>query len=248
MVTAEIAVALPALVLVLTLALGAVAVVTDHLRCVDAARVGARLLARGEDASRVRVEVARQAPDGADIGLDVGIDSITVEVTAARRPCSGPWASALALEVSPTPSPRQRHDVAIRASPSSLCSCVTPTDRWRERGSGTVLAVAAIGVLLVLTTAGLQLGAAATAAHRARTAADLSALAGATPSRTAGSMPVPGRQLSRGATSAQIIQCSLGVGESVSVRVSTPVATRWPGVPDRAVASARAGPADTAPQ
>lgn len=86
MVTAEIAVALPALVLVLTLALGAVAVVTDHLRCVDAARVGARLLARGEDAGRVRGEVARQAPDGADIGLDVGPESVTVEVSAQPPP------------------------------------------------------------------------------------------------------------------------------------------------------------------
>lgn len=82
MVTAEIAVALPALVLVLTLGLGAVTLVSDHLRCVDAARVGARLLARGEDAGRVRAEVARQAPEGADIGLDVGIDAITVTVTA----------------------------------------------------------------------------------------------------------------------------------------------------------------------
>lgn len=86
MVTAEIAVALPALILVLTLALGAVAVVTDHLRCVDAARVGARLLARGEDPGRVREEVARQAPDGADIAFDVAADSISVDVRAQAPP------------------------------------------------------------------------------------------------------------------------------------------------------------------
>lgn len=86
MVTAEIAVALPALVLVLTLALGAVALVTDHLRCVDAARVGARLLARGEDAGWVRSEVAHQAPSGADIGFDVGPDSVTVEVSVQAPP------------------------------------------------------------------------------------------------------------------------------------------------------------------
>lgn len=86
MVTAEIAVALPVLVLVLTVALGAVAVVTDHLRCVDAARVGARLLARGEGAEVVRSEVAHQAPDGAGIGFDVGPDSITVEVSAPLSP------------------------------------------------------------------------------------------------------------------------------------------------------------------
>lgn len=86
MVTAEIAVALPALVVVLTLALGSVAVVTDHLRCVDAARVGARLLARGEDVGRVRSEVSRQAPAGADIALEVGVDSVWVEVSADPPP------------------------------------------------------------------------------------------------------------------------------------------------------------------
>ncbi|MFC7490031.1 MULTISPECIES: TadE family type IV pilus minor pilin [unclassified Knoellia] len=86
MVTAEIAVALPALVLVLTLGLGAVAVVTDQLRCVDAARVGARLLARGEPVEQVRNEVARQAPDGAEIGFEVGPDSVRVDVSAQPPP------------------------------------------------------------------------------------------------------------------------------------------------------------------
>lgn len=86
MVTAEIAVALPALVLVLALALAAVVVVTDSLRCVDAARVGARLLARGEAVDRVRSEVARHAPDGADIGFVVGTESVTVEVSARPPP------------------------------------------------------------------------------------------------------------------------------------------------------------------
>lgn len=86
MVTAEIAVALPVLVLVLTLMLAAVAVVTDHLRCVDAARVGARLLSRGEDAGRVRQEVARQAPDGATISFTVGADSISVDVRTLPPP------------------------------------------------------------------------------------------------------------------------------------------------------------------
>ncbi|KGN38101.1 TadE family type IV pilus minor pilin [Knoellia subterranea] len=82
MVTAELAVAVPALVLVLALGLGAVAVVTDHLRCIDAARVGARLLARGEEAGRVRAEVIRQAPPGAVVLFDVGPESVTVEVTS----------------------------------------------------------------------------------------------------------------------------------------------------------------------
>ncbi|WP_404380536.1 pilus assembly protein TadE [Knoellia locipacati] len=81
MVTAEIAVALPALVLVLTLGLGAVGAVTDHLRCVDAARTGARLLARGEPVEEVRREVARQSPEGARIALAVGPGSVQVDVS-----------------------------------------------------------------------------------------------------------------------------------------------------------------------
>ncbi|MFC7487260.1 Rv3654c family TadE-like protein [Knoellia sp. CPCC 206453] len=116
--------------------------------------------------------------------------------------------------------------------------------RWGERGSGTVLAVAAIGVLLVLTTAGLQLGAAATAAHRARTAADLAALAGATALQEGQANACARAAAVAGRNDAQVVVCALGENDSVSIRVSMAVATRWPGVPDRAVASARAGPAD----
>ena len=47
MATAELAVAIPTLVLVLFVALSALATVTDQVRCVDAARATARALARG---------------------------------------------------------------------------------------------------------------------------------------------------------------------------------------------------------
>ena len=86
MVTAEIAVALPALVLVLTLALAAVATATDQVRCVDAARTGARLLARGEPVDVVRRDIAKQAPDDASITLEVGADAVRVEVVAEPPP------------------------------------------------------------------------------------------------------------------------------------------------------------------
>jgi secretion/DNA translocation related TadE-like protein len=111
-----------------------------------------------------------------------------------------------------------------------------------ERGSGTVLVVAATGVLLVLALAGLQLGAAATAAHRARTAADLSALAGAAALQEGKGEPCALVAVVAGRNGAQLVACSLGTGESVTVRVSIGVSIRWPGVPDHAVASARAGP------
>jgi secretion/DNA translocation related TadE-like protein len=49
----------------------------------------------------------------------------------------------------------------------------------RERGSGSVLALAGVGVLAMVLAAGLQLAAVVAAAHRAHAAADLGALAGA---------------------------------------------------------------------
>lgn len=48
-----------------------------------------------------------------------------------------------------------------------------------ERGAATVMAAAAVGVLVLLLGLGLQLGAATLARHRAETAADLAALAAA---------------------------------------------------------------------
>ena len=82
MVTAEIAAALPAVVAVLTIALSAVGAVTDQLRCVDAARTGARLLARGEEVGLVHDTVARQAPTGADIELSTGAAQVRAQVSA----------------------------------------------------------------------------------------------------------------------------------------------------------------------
>lgn len=82
MVTAEIAVALPALVLVLTLGLGAVVAVTDQVRCVDAARTAARLLARGEPVGEVREAVRSQAPRDARITLEVSGERVRAEVVA----------------------------------------------------------------------------------------------------------------------------------------------------------------------
>ena len=82
MVTAEIAVALPALVLVLTLGLGAVVAVTDQVRCIDASRTAARLLARGEPMNVVSEVARRQAPSDARVLLDVSGADVRAEVVA----------------------------------------------------------------------------------------------------------------------------------------------------------------------
>jgi Flp pilus assembly protein TadG len=82
MVTAELAVALPALVLVVGAAFGGIAAMTAQLRCADAAAVGARLAARGESDSVVLAGAARAEPGGQ---VTVARAATTVEVEVSRR-------------------------------------------------------------------------------------------------------------------------------------------------------------------
>jgi hypothetical protein len=82
MVTVEAAVALGAFVAVLALALGAVSAAMDQLRCVDAAREAARLVARGEP-DRARVAAERIAPDSANVAVTVRGDTVQVDVRVA---------------------------------------------------------------------------------------------------------------------------------------------------------------------
>ena len=95
--------ALPSLVIVLAVALGAVDLGLSQVRCVDAARLGARLLARGEPQGTALAEVQAAAPEGARVsvtttGTRVSV-VVTAEVPAALRPLGGlpaPSASAQA--------------------------------------------------------------------------------------------------------------------------------------------------------
>jgi Flp pilus assembly protein TadG len=82
MVTAETAVVLPVLLLVLAGAVAAVTIVGAQLRCVDAAREGARAAARGEDVPAVTALVTRAAPDGATAAVDAGREQVRVTVLA----------------------------------------------------------------------------------------------------------------------------------------------------------------------
>lgn len=80
------AVALPALVVVLFLALTAVVAVTAQLRCVDAAREGARAVARGDPPAQARAVASHAAPAGSTVVLSAGRALITVTVRARTRP------------------------------------------------------------------------------------------------------------------------------------------------------------------
>jgi hypothetical protein len=92
MVTAEAAVVLPVLVVVLAAAVGALMVVGAQLRCVDAAREGVRAAARGEAVASVRRLVGNAAPSGASASVASAGAVVTVTVTAAVRPLGPlPW-------------------------------------------------------------------------------------------------------------------------------------------------------------
>lgn len=67
-VTAEVAVALPIVVLVLAACLGGLGLAAAHLRAQDAAADAARLLGRGESNSTAQQHVSRVAP-GAQLSL-----------------------------------------------------------------------------------------------------------------------------------------------------------------------------------
>ncbi|MGY1843203.1 TadE family type IV pilus minor pilin [Modestobacter sp. SYSU DS0875] len=92
MVTAETAVVLPVLLFVLAGAVAAVVVVAGQLRCVDAAREGARAAARGEPAAVVQRVAGAAAPDGAAVGQGGSGDTVTVTVAAVVAPLGPvPW-------------------------------------------------------------------------------------------------------------------------------------------------------------
>lgn len=93
MVTAEIAAALPILVLVLVAAVWTVALAGAQLRCADAAREAARAAARGDDVAAVRQVAKAIAPSGAIVDVQRDGGTVVVEVTAAiplPEPLGGP--------------------------------------------------------------------------------------------------------------------------------------------------------------
>ena len=86
MVTAETAVVLPVLLLVLAGAVAAVTVVGAQMRCVDAAREAARAAARGEPVDVVHAIATRTAPSGAGAVIADAGDDVRVTVTARIAP------------------------------------------------------------------------------------------------------------------------------------------------------------------
>ena len=91
MVTAELAVAIPAVVLVLVACLAGLGAAVDQVRCVDAARLGSRAAARGDSPERV-TELARAgAPPAAAVTLSRQGDLAVVTVQVR----TGGWGGVL---------------------------------------------------------------------------------------------------------------------------------------------------------
>lgn len=82
--TAELAVSLPALVLLLMVGVLAITAVTTKLGCVSAARDMALSLARGQAPSTVEGSTARRVDDRVTVTVDRGIASCSA--TAAMEP------------------------------------------------------------------------------------------------------------------------------------------------------------------
>lgn len=85
-VTAETAMALPVLVLVLAAAVWVLAALGAQLRCVDAAGGAARAAARGEEPGAVTALARRLAPAGARVQVQQVGDQVHVTVGATVRP------------------------------------------------------------------------------------------------------------------------------------------------------------------
>jgi Flp pilus assembly protein TadG len=92
MVTAELAAALPVLMILVGVALAAVSVAGQRVRTADAAREAARAAARGDSVSAGRLAAA--AAPGAAVTISRSGDQIVAQVRVALHPMGG-WLPAI---------------------------------------------------------------------------------------------------------------------------------------------------------
>lgn len=100
--TAETAVVLPGLILVLVAALWGVRATASHVACVDAARAGARAAARGEPPAAVRAAASMAGPAGAHVEVRQDARFVRVTVVAEVRAAGGLLGGLPALSVGGT--------------------------------------------------------------------------------------------------------------------------------------------------
>ncbi|MEO3785346.1 TadE family type IV pilus minor pilin [Actinocorallia sp. B10E7] len=86
--TAEVAVALPALVAVVAIALWGISAAATRVACLDALHTAARAAARGEPLPQVRARALQAAPPGATLTVTRTTESAHLTLTAPFRPPS----------------------------------------------------------------------------------------------------------------------------------------------------------------
>ncbi|GAA1463700.1 TadE family type IV pilus minor pilin [Nocardiopsis exhalans] len=91
-VTMETAMVLPSLLLMLAIAFSALAAAAAQLSCADAARIGARALARGEPPEHARALALSAAPEQARVELteSAGMARVTVRAELVLGPLRAP--------------------------------------------------------------------------------------------------------------------------------------------------------------
>lgn len=117
--------------------------------------------------------------------------------------------------------------------------------RDADDGSGSVLALGALGVVLSALVTSLVVSGALRAAHQARGAADLAALAAAQES-SVGATPTHACAIARHLAernSARLVSCSVASGSVVTVDTAVPLPFRPEGFVPEMTGRARAGPA-----
>ncbi|MGN6303106.1 MAG: Rv3654c family TadE-like protein [Angustibacter sp.] len=221
-VTAELAVALPAVALSAAAVVAVGQVALAQVDCVDAARAGARAAARGDTPARVQ-DVARQAAGGDGAVVDVGAAGGEVTVTVRRR-------VRLVLPHGPS--------VLVRARATTPEE--TGVGAEGERGSATVLVTALVALAAASAVLLAGVASAVVARHRAASAADLAALAAAaaldrSPATACGVAAQVARR-----NGARLLAC-VADATSVDVRVRSRPAGAVGRLGD-AVGRARAGP------
>lgn len=127
-VTAEFAVALPAVLLLLALLLAGSAAGIAQLRLEETARAGARALARGEDAGAVEGIVRQLA--GASASSSIAADGEWLSVTVSGR-VSGPVGSIVPWTLSARALARSETAESARLRPKEAWPLRVPTAQGR---------------------------------------------------------------------------------------------------------------------
>ena len=81
--TAELALALPTLMLIVAVGIWMQSAVALQARCQDAARAGARAAARGDPDAAIRSAISAALPAGASVGISRAGRQVTVTVRAS---------------------------------------------------------------------------------------------------------------------------------------------------------------------